>query len=288
MKRARLPRVRLPRAPWKRPRRAGQPAPLDLGRPADVGQADPGKVLRALRAAALWAIGALIAAASAASFSESYRGLFLWAIHHGLAGFWAAAFPPELDVFIGVGELSLFVAMVDQWKRRDRAAAWAVSLLGLAASVAGNVGHIVAGDLASRATAAVPPLAAFAALWVGLGTLKRVVGRSAPAAAGPAAAEVEQAEAPDAAKETVSNINSFAAEVEQAEVPTDAEGAAVIALRATVRAGNPLSGRQLEARFGLTRAQASKVRQAVLGPPNVPAIEQRADDTERETVNAVR
>lgn len=46
-------------------------------------------------------------------------------------------------------------------------------------------------------------------------------------------------------------------------VPADAQDAALIALRATSAAGNPLSGRQLETRFGLTRAEASKVRQLV-------------------------
>jgi hypothetical protein len=36
-------------------------------------------------------------------------------------------------------------------------------------------------------------------------------------------------------------------------VPSDAETAAMASLRATLAAGNPLSGRQLETRFGLTR-----------------------------------
>lgn len=48
-----------------------------------------------------------------------------------------------------------------------------------------------------------------------------------------------------------------------APAPTCVEEAAAMALRATIVAGNPLSGRQLEARFGLTRAQATKVRQLV-------------------------
>ena len=41
--------------------------------------------------------------------------------------------------------------------------------------MAGNVGHIQVHSAAARATAAVPPLAAAAALAVGLGVLKRVV-----------------------------------------------------------------------------------------------------------------
>lgn len=46
-------------------------------------------------------------------------------------------------------------------------------------------------------------------------------------------------------------------------VPADAQNAAEIALRATLAAGNPLSNRQLETRFGLTRSEATKVRELV-------------------------
>jgi hypothetical protein len=131
--------------------------------------------LRVFRSAALWAIAVLTATADGAAFTESYRGLFEWAEHHNLAGFWAAAFPAQVDTFIVIGELVLFVAMVGRWGWRDRASAWAVALLGLAVSVAGNIGHVAAHDLQSRGTAAVPPVAAFGALWLGLGVVKRVV-----------------------------------------------------------------------------------------------------------------
>jgi Protein of unknown function (DUF2637) len=128
-----------------------------------------------LRKAALIAIGCLVAAASLVSFAESYRALLDWASHHGLHSGWAVLWPVQLDTFIAVGELSLFVAMVDRWRGRSRVFAWLVVSAGLAASVAGNVGHVTGGDSASRITAAVPPLAAAAALTVGLGVLKRVV-----------------------------------------------------------------------------------------------------------------
>jgi hypothetical protein len=132
-------------------------------------------ILRAPRTAALIVIASLVAAASLVSFCESFRGLYLWAGEHGLTGLWAAAWPLQIDTFIGVGELALFVALADSWPVRSRAAAWMVTAIGLAVSVAGNVGHITGHDLASRVTAAVPPLAAAAALAVGLGVLKRVV-----------------------------------------------------------------------------------------------------------------
>src|SRR6266487_6900251 len=132
-------------------------------------------ILRGSRRAALAVIAAVVAAASLVSFAESYRGLFLWAVRHGLSGRWAEAWPLQVDTFIAVGELALFVALADRWPPRSRMAAWAVTLAGLAVSVAGNVGHVTGRALAGRATAAVPPLAAAAALAVGLGVLKRVV-----------------------------------------------------------------------------------------------------------------
>ena len=132
-------------------------------------------ILHRQRRIALAVITVLVIAASCASFGESYRGLYLWAHHHGLIGIWAAAWPLQVDTFIGVGELALFVALVDRWKPRARVSAWAVTLAGLGVSVAGNIGHVTSHAVTARGTAAIPPLAAAAALAVGLGVLKRVV-----------------------------------------------------------------------------------------------------------------
>lgn len=52
-------------------------------------------------------------------------------------------------------------------------------------------------------------------------------------------------------------------------VPTDAQSAAVAALKATTTAGNPLSQRQLEARFGLSRSEAAKVRELATPKPSL-------------------
>jgi len=185
-------------------------------------------------------IAVVIAAASLTSFAESYRGLFDWAREHGLSGLWAAAWPLQLDTFIAVGELALFVALADRWTVRSRVGAWAVTLLGLAASVAGNVGHVHSRLLSNRATAAVPPLAAAAALAVGLGVLKRVV-------------EAHHAGAPDPVPNTV---------------PADVMAAAKASMQATLAAGNPLSLNQLAERFSLTRAQATKIRRTALAEAN--------------------
>jgi hypothetical protein len=191
-------------------------------------------ILRTPRSVALALIAVLVGAASLTSFAESYRALYLWAAHHGLHGPWAAIWPLQVDVFIAVGELALFVALADSWPPRSRTAAWAVTLAGLAVSVAGNIGHVGHASLATRGTAAIPPLAAACALAVGLGVLKRVV---AAHHAAPGLTLV-----PDT-------------------VPASVLDAAKASYAATTAAGNPLSQNQLMERFGLTRAQATKVRQ---------------------------
>jgi hypothetical protein len=200
-------------------------------------------ILRVPRLAALVTIAVLVAAASLVSFAESYRGLCEWASRHGLPGVWAVAWPLQVDVFIAVGELALFVALADRWAPRSRAAAWAVTLAGLAVSVAGNVGHVASPALTSRVTAAVPPLAAASALAVGLGVLKRVV-------------------------EHHHQAGVFVTTSVHPQVARDAEQAAHIALAASVAAGNPLSQRQLMTRLGLSRAAERKVRQAVTAESN--------------------
>jgi len=177
------------------------------------------RILRGPRSAALATITAIIAAASLVSFAESYRALYLWASHHGVPGIWAAAWPLQVDVFIAVGELALFVALADNWAVRSRAAAWAVTLAGLAVSVAGNVGHIGGRDLASRATAAVPPLAAAAALSIGLGLLKRISSQhaadaqaaTAPYAAAQAAHTVTRSATPQVATTQAAQLTAGAA-----------------------------------------------------------------------------
>jgi hypothetical protein len=129
------------------------------------------------RKAALYAIAAIAILASANALAHSYAGLYDWAVHHRLAGWQAMSWPAEIDVFLAVGELALYVAYLDGWPARQRVWPWATALTGLAVSVAGNVGHIQASPrqpviLTDRLTAATSPLAAFAGLSVGLLVLK--------------------------------------------------------------------------------------------------------------------
>jgi hypothetical protein len=222
-------------------RRARRKAERAGKRPrAGVPAAETPAFLAALRKYALIAVAIMIGGVTLVSFGESYRGLYLWAIHHDLPGLWAAVAPMMVDVFIGVGEMVLLVAVIDRLSVRARVPAWLLTLTGLAASVAGNVGHVDARALSVRVTAGVPPVAAAAALAVGLGILKHVIRKHAEAADG----------------------------ASPAVIPTDAESAAMVSLRATLAAGNPWSQNQLEARFGLSRTQAKEVRERVLAESN--------------------
>jgi hypothetical protein len=129
------------------------------------------------RKAALYAIAAIAILASANALAHSYAGLYAWAAHHRLTGWQAMSWPAEIDVFLAVGELALYVAYLDGWPRRHRIWPWVTTVVGLAVSVAGNVGHIqpLPGDpvlLSDRLTAAASPLAAFAGLTVGLLVLR--------------------------------------------------------------------------------------------------------------------
>lgn len=58
--------------------------------------------------------------ASANALAHSYAGLYDWAIHHRLTGWQAMSWPAEIDVFLAVGELALYVAYLDTWPARQR------------------------------------------------------------------------------------------------------------------------------------------------------------------------
>jgi len=98
-------------------------------------------------------------------------------VHHRLSGWQAGSWPAEIDVFLAVGELALYVAYLDGWPARQRVWPWVTALTGLGVSIAGKVGHIqpLPGHpviLADRLTAAASPVAAFAGLSVGLLVVK--------------------------------------------------------------------------------------------------------------------
>lgn len=176
----RLPRLHLPRR-GPRPDKsatAAQPAP---------------DFLAGYKRAAQYTLAALILAASLVSFSESYRALWEWCSHHGLTGGWSLVWPIQLDFFIAAGEIGLFLGLAYGWSGRSRVLPWTVTLCGLAASVAANVGHAQSADWTFKLTAAVPPVTATAALAVGLAILKMIARSYSTSPATP------QAESDDAA-----------------------------------------------------------------------------------------
>jgi hypothetical protein len=137
------------------------------------------------RRLALYAIAAIAVLASLDALAHSYTGLYGWAAHHRLSGWQAVSWPAEIDVFLLVGELALYVAYLDEWPLRQRIWPWVTSVVGLVVSVAGNVGHVepmpgLPVTLTDRLTAAASPIAAFAGLMIGLLVLK--MSRDRPAA----------------------------------------------------------------------------------------------------------
>lgn len=117
-------------------------------------------------------VAVVIVAATTVALAQSYRGLVDWALAHQVPPPWAQAWPLMVDSFLIVGELRLFIAAARGASWWVRVWTWTVTLGGLAISVGGNVGHLGHADAASRATAAVPPLAAAVALGIGLGLVK--------------------------------------------------------------------------------------------------------------------
>lgn len=129
------------------------------------------------RLAALYAIGAIAVLASANALAHSYAGLYDWASTHRLNAWQSLSWPAEIDVFLVIGELALYVAYLDGWSGRHKVWPWATTITGLIVSIVGNVGHIqpLIGQpvtVADRLTAATSPLAAFAGLTIGLLVLK--------------------------------------------------------------------------------------------------------------------
>lgn len=172
------PTGRRARRDRKRRDKAGQ---AGRARPSSSAGAD---LLAGARRAALWAITVLVTAADLMSFAGSYRGLLDWGLAHRLPLWESITFPFMVDVFIVVGELTVFVLVLEAARARSvedfrhklwhRLPGWGLALVGLAASVAGNVGDVWTAPVATRVTHAVPPLAAALSLAVALGMLKRI------------------------------------------------------------------------------------------------------------------
>ena len=167
---------------------------------------------------------------------------------HGEHGALAHLYPGTIDGLI----YSASMVLLDAARRDVKAPRLAYWLLGVGITVTlvANVLAGVAFGVLGAVVAAWPALALVGSYELLMAMIRR--SRTAPVNE----AEADVYPAPDDTAQTV-------ADATLAPVPTDNQSAALIALRATLAAGNPLSGRQLETRFGLTRAEATRVREMV-------------------------
>lgn len=185
-------------------------------------------------------MAAVTVMATAVGFWLSYAGLHSFAVQAGLSGREAWAWPASVDLFILAGELGITISTVRDGHPDWRA--WGYFAAGCAPSVTFNVLHVTSSFPAwgKYAVAATPPVAAVLAL---AALMQQVI--SLPAA-----------------------LEHLHGRTVSSPAAADAETAAVASLRATLAAGNGWSQNQLMDRFGLTRAQAARIRQQVTAGAN--------------------
>ena len=196
---------------------------------------DPDRAIRAATAAVVIAVAAFAAVVS-------YSHIYDLARAHGQSGTAARLLPLSVDGLIVAASL---VALHEARKgRKAPARAWLMLGLGVAATVAANVLYGLRFGPAGAVISAWPAVSFVGTVEMCMWMIRK------------------------ARPEGETDALSSAPDTLWAEVPSNAQSAAMAALKATLAAGNPLSGRQLETRFGLSRAEATKVRQTVLAPTN--------------------
>lgn len=140
-----------------------------------------------------WARGVTVAAMSVAvliatadGFAQSYAGLLAWAKGHQVDGWKADSFPLLVDLFVGVGEMGLFLLAIDGHRlARKKMLTWvdlAIPALtavgGWTVSLVFNIGRVKGHHFSDHVTAAVPPVAAMVGLVILLRTVHRYVAAS--------------------------------------------------------------------------------------------------------------
>ena len=190
---------------------------------------------KAIRRSTIAAVAVVGAVAAVLSFRHQYE----LALAHGESTLTARLLPASIDGLLLAGTL----AILDGSRHGHRAWAARVTVgLGVSMTLWANIVHGVAYGKAGIIVSGWPPVALIAVVEV----LARML-RSTGSTVEPVAQTPTQFASP---------------------VPADAQAAAKLALAASVAAGNPISQRQMMARFGLTRTAESKVRQAVLAESN--------------------
>jgi hypothetical protein len=189
------------------------------------------------------ATAAVVTAVAAFAAVQSFSHIYWLGATHGQDRLDSALLPLSVDGLIVASSLVLLHGA------RSRIGAPRLAYLSLWLGIGATIGanaafgwpHGVLGVSASTW----PALSFVLAVHVAIGMVRRVVGHHAdqPAADQPLATVLST-------------------------VPADVIEAAKASLAATTAAGNPLSQNQLMARFGLSRAQASKVRQEMTAQAN--------------------
>ena len=185
------------------------------------------------RRGSMWLLASGVAAIAAI---VSYSHIYDLGRAHGGSGVSARLLPLSVDMLILVGELMLLHEADVKGKRF--ALGWVLVWSGILATLAANVTYGAQFGVLGALIWGWPAYSFILAAGGMVAIVKRGAARQ---------------NTPDAFR---------------ALVPGDAKNAAIASLRATLAAGNPWSGRQLETRFGLTRAQATRVRELVLAEAN--------------------
>jgi len=210
------------------------------------------------------AVGAVLAVAAVALLI-SYRHAVEVVTVHGEAGMVGRLYPVVIDGLI----VAASMVLLDAARHREAAPrlAWWMLGAGIGATLAVNVlAGLPSGWLG--ALLAAWPAAAFVGCYELLMLLVRASARRAVAETRSTAQDTGQDGSPATAAEVPAALPESVPDAVSSSVPRDAESAALLALRATLAAGNGLSGRQLETRFGLSRAQATRVRDLVNAEPD--------------------
>jgi Protein of unknown function (DUF2637) len=205
-----------------------------------------------------WAAVAAVLAVAAVAAWISYRHAVAVVTAHGEPGAVGHWYPVVIDGLI----VAASMVLLDAARHREPPPklAWALLAAGIAATLAANVLAGVPSGWLGAVVAAWPALA-FVGCYELLMMLVRAAARRAPE------------EAPQGSEPQADAVSS--------PVPTDAESAALIALKATLAAGNGYSNNQLMSKFGISRAQATNVRELVLAEANGHPPEDPAENTDQ-------
>jgi hypothetical protein len=224
-----------------------------------------------------WTAVLAVLAVAAVAALISYRHAVDVVSAHGEAGILAYLYPVVVDGLI----VAASMVLLDAARHREDAPAlaWWMLAAGIGATLAVNVlAGVEAGPLG--AIIASWPALAFVGCYELVMLLVRAAARRAedeqdapapvivPQALPDAVSSPPSGRRPTSSPDAPEDPPDKPADGEVlSPVPADAESAAAASFAATIAAGNPWSTSQLQKRFGLTRAQAVRVRKQVLPEP---------------------